>query len=104
MEAMWKLAETTGPGYAEVIQKYPDTYELRQGHVWHTETNNKLAHSPICGRPISETSIVIRHDTSDTSKLKLTLGLAKLLEENDCSDFSENPSKEVLETIHEYRF
>lgn len=103
-EASWKLSETTGPGYTEVIKKYPDTYELRRGHIWHKPTNIKLAHSPIYGRPISSTSTIIRHDLSNLSKLTLTLELAKLLEKEECTDFSETPSRKTLETITEKRF
>ncbi|MFH0808403.1 MAG: hypothetical protein V1888_02195 [archaeon] len=103
MKAMWSLPETTGPGYREVIQKYSNIYTLNQsGDVYLGGT--KIAHKPNYGRPITPTSLEITHNLKDPEKLLLTIELARLLEQNKCSDFSETPSRNTLEIIAKNRF
>ncbi|NPE26908.1 hypothetical protein HNV12_02810 [Methanococcoides sp. SA1] len=105
MEALWRLPKIIGPGYREVVKQYPDTYILNQrGDVLDKETKTKLAHKPSYGRPISSTSLTIEHEIGDPEKLALTLALSKTFEENNCSDFTENPSRKTLELIAKKRF
>ena len=103
MEAAWGLKHTIGPNYREVIEKFPDKYFLRRGNVY-SANFKKIAVMKFPGRSFQKTSLVINHDFEDKEKLELSLGLARLLEENNCSDFDENPRRDSLEIVHANRF
>ncbi|MGD9275820.1 MAG: hypothetical protein PVJ67_01460 [Candidatus Pacearchaeota archaeon] len=104
---MWTLDSNNGIDYNDVIEKYPKKYELRGGHVWSKELKpwQKIAESKgISGRPFSHTSIIIKYDLEDTSpenlkKLKKQIELANILDENNCDDYLEIPSRKSLEII-----
>ena len=67
---MWQLYFGNGIGYADVIKKYPEKYELYGGNIWSKELSprQKLAESKgISRRPFSRTSITIEYNLNNTS-------------------------------------
>ncbi|MCF7910669.1 hypothetical protein K9L16_03285 [Candidatus Pacearchaeota archaeon] len=99
----WALPETQGPGYKEVVKQFPEKYELRNGDVWSKNPFYKIAEYKFPGRPITKKSLKINHDFCNLEKLTATLKLARILEEQGCSDFIEIPSKQNLEIVSKKR-
>lgn len=104
MEAVWELQWGEGPTYQEIVKKYPDSYGLREGHVYSKASTKTIAMMKFHGRPFSKTSLKIEHNFGDSVMLKESLKLARLLEEEGCNDFDEIPNRNALEIISKNRF
>ncbi|MFH1607760.1 MAG: hypothetical protein ABIA78_01370 [archaeon] len=104
MKAAWKLPQVYGPSYIEVIKKFPEKYELRRGDIWSKNPWYKIAEYKFPGRPITKKSLEIEHDFKNPDKLSSSFELARLLNEHNCSDFTEIPSRQSLLEVVNIRF
>lgn len=103
MEPAWSLPETKGPSYLDVVTKFSDKYDLRNGDIYAKSETLwiKIATKRFPGRPILKESLEIDHDFYDLSSLALSIELASLLEEEGCSDYIERPGKQTIQSLLE---